>query len=36
MDSINSIIVSHHFVIAHNLGLCIRAASAAARHDLRC
>ena len=36
MYRINSIIVSHHFVIAHNLGLCIRAASAAARHDLRC
>ena len=36
MYSIDSIIVSHHFVIAHSLGLCIRAASAAARQDLRC
>jgi hypothetical protein len=36
MYSINSINVSHHFVIAHSLGLCFRAGSAAARHDLRC
>ena len=36
MYSINSIIVSHHFVIAHSLGLSFRAGSAAARHDLRC
>jgi len=33
MYSINSITVSHHFVIAHSLGLCFRAGSAAARHD---
>ena len=36
MYSINSITVSHHFVIPHSLGLCFRAGSAAARHDLRC
>ena len=34
MYSINSTTGSHHFVIAHSLGLCFRAGSAAARHDL--
>jgi hypothetical protein len=36
MYSINGTTVSHHFLIARSLGLCFRAGSAAARHDLRC